>query len=361
MTATRDTAPLAATVVPSFTDRAALIAALGWPDREAEWIALVALHTGVFLRSQTAVCFGESGGSGRKWTWRFTSALFEKQQASEDNRAIFPGGARAVLLTVKTFYRVLDIPNVRHRRGKGATDAVLLRRLLSLDYLIERPSLTWLATEDDKVQSFEALGISRATLPCRHYGKPDQPQVPRYFDLKMPVAVDPPTATFVYVDAGQTSDSELRSWGQAHMPLWVALRRRTFAVHVVAVGLTADVADRAGPVLTHWTKDAADPAPPAPIGPTQADPEIRRELATLDPALDAASTSRHDPVVVEEFRPKIYGTIEDIVEENRLTAWKLYGSSAKSVGEIPPVDLTGLVPSPWKTRGFPQSHRPDMC
>ena len=69
MTATRDTAPLAATVVPSFTDRAAL-------------------------------------------------------------------------LTGKTFYRVLDIPNVRHRRGKGATDAVLLRRLLSLDYLIERPSLT---------------------------------------------------------------------------------------------------------------------------------------------------------------------------------------------------------------------------
>ena len=102
MTATRDTAPLAATVVPSFTDRAALIAALGWPDREAEWIALVALHTGVFLRSQTALYFGESGGSGRKWTWRFTSALFEKQQASEDNRAIFPGGA---LATFTQFWR----------------------------------------------------------------------------------------------------------------------------------------------------------------------------------------------------------------------------------------------------------------
>ena len=290
MTATSDTAPPAAALVPSFTDRAARIAALGWPDREAEWIAIVALHTGVFLRSQTAVYYGESGGGGRKWTWRFTSALFEKKLASEDDRAIFPGGARAVLLTSKTFYRVLEIPNVRHRRGKGATDAVLMRRLLSLDYIIERPSLTWLATEDDKVQCFEALGISRATLPCRHYGKPGQPQVPRYFDLKMPVAVDATTATFVYVDAGQTSDSELRTWGQAHMPLWVALRRRTFAVHVVAVGLTADAADRAVPVLTHWTKDAADPAPPAPIGQTKADPEIRRDIATLGAAIRAGDT-----------------------------------------------------------------------
>ena len=284
MTATRDTAPPESAAVPSLTDRAARIAALGWPDREAEWIALVALHTGVFLRSQLCQFLDDSA---RIIASRIVRALIEKRLASEDERAIFPGGARAVLLTGKTLYRVLDIPNVRHRRGKGVTDAVLMRRLLSLDYLIERPSLTWLATEDDKVQSFEALGISRAVLPCRNYGTPDQPQVPRYFDLKMPVAVDAPTATFVYVDAGQTSDSELRTWGQAHMPLWVALRRRAFAVHVVAVGLTADAADRAVPVLTHWTKDAADPSTPAPMGQTKADPEIRRELARLDPALRA--------------------------------------------------------------------------
>ena len=52
MTATSDTAPPAADTAPSFTDRVARIAALGWSDREATWIALVALHTGVFLRSQ---------------------------------------------------------------------------------------------------------------------------------------------------------------------------------------------------------------------------------------------------------------------------------------------------------------------
>ena len=278
MTATREPASPPSAAAPSFQDRAARIAALGWPDREADWIALVALHTGVFLRSQLCHFLDNSA---RIIASRIVRTLTDKQLASEDHRAIFPGGARAVLLTSKTFYRVLDIPNVRHRRGKGATDAVLMRRLLSLDYLIERPSLTWLATEADKVQGFEALGISRATLPCRHYGKPDQPPVPRYFDLKMPVAVDAPTATFVYVDAGQTSDSELRTWGRSHAPLWAALRRQTFAVHVVAVGLTAAAADRAVPVLAHWTKNAADPAPPAPTGPTKADPAIRQELARL--------------------------------------------------------------------------------
>ena len=161
MTATSDTAPPAADAAPSFTDRAARIAALGWPDREAAWIALVALHTGVFLRSQLCHFLDDSA---RIIASRIVRTLIEKKQASEDNRAIFPGGARAVLLTSKTFYRVLNIPNVRHRRGKGVTDAVLMRRLLSLDYLIARPNLTWLATEDDKVQCFEALGISRAFL-----------------------------------------------------------------------------------------------------------------------------------------------------------------------------------------------------
>ena len=278
MTATADTAPPAAEAPPSFQARAARIAALGWPEGEADWIALVALHTGVFLRSQWCHFFHDDH---RMPATRFVRQLIEKKQAREDKRAIFPGGARAVLVTSKTFYRVLDIPNVRHRRGQDANDAVLMRRLLSLDYLIERPSLTWLATEEDKVQRFEALGISREIMPRRLYGKPDQPKVPRYFDLKMPVALDPPTATFVYVDAGQTSDSELRTWGSAHMPLWIALRRRTFAVHVVAVGLTAAAADRAVPVLAHWTKNAADPAPPAPTGPTKADPAIRQELARL--------------------------------------------------------------------------------
>ena len=75
----------------------------------------------------------------------------------------------------------------------------------------------------------------------------------------------------MYVDAGQSTDSELRAWGMAHAPLWAALRARTFAVHVVAVGTGAAAADRAA------------------AGPTKADPNIRQEIARLETAITAGN------------------------------------------------------------------------
>ena len=125
--------------VPTLQDRAGQLAALGWTGHEAEWLALVALHSGVFTWSQCGAYF--EAGDDRKRIGRFVHALIDKQLAIEDERAIFPGGARAVLLTGKPLYRALGIPDVRHRRAKDATTQVLMRRLLSLDYLIERPTL----------------------------------------------------------------------------------------------------------------------------------------------------------------------------------------------------------------------------
>ena len=115
-----------------------------------------------FTRSQWCHFFD---GANREAARVFVRALIDKQLAIEDERAIFPGGARAVLLTGKALYRALGIPDVRHRRAKDATTQVLMRRLLSLDYMIERPTLAWLPTEADKVQRFEALGIDRRTFP----------------------------------------------------------------------------------------------------------------------------------------------------------------------------------------------------
>ena len=72
------------------------------------------------------------------WRWH---ALIEKKLAIEDEWGIFPGGARAVLLTGKAPYRALGIPDVRHRRGKDATTQVLMRRMLcSITSSSDRPS-----------------------------------------------------------------------------------------------------------------------------------------------------------------------------------------------------------------------------
>ena len=273
-----ETSPESPATVPTLKDRAGKLAPLGWSGREAEWLALVALHSGAFTRSQWRHYFDDPH---REMVSRFVRALVEKQLAIEDERSIFPGGARAVLLTGKPIYRALGIPDVRHRRSKAATTIVLTRRLLSLDYIIERPTFGWLPTEADKVHRFEALGLDRRTFPYRLYGPDGKPQTPRYFAFKLPIAVDDQAATFVYVDAGQTTDSELRAWGAAHTPLWSALRARTFAVQVVGVGMGAEAADRAAPVLKYWTQDGDGTGVENPTGQTQADPDISQEIARL--------------------------------------------------------------------------------
>ena len=274
-----DTSPESPATVPTLQDRAGQLAPLGWTGREAEWLALVALHSGAFTRAQCGVYF--QAGNDRKRLLRFVRALIEKHLAIEDARPIFPGGARAVLLTGKPIYQALGIPDVRHRRSKAATTIVLMRRLLSLDYIIARPTFGWLPTEGDKVQRFEALGLDRRTFPYRLSGPSGTPQPARYFAFNLPVAVDDQAATFVYVDPGQTTDSELRAWGVAHAPLWAALRARTFAVQVAAVGLGAEAADRAAPVLKYWTKDGDRQGVDTPTGQTQADPDISQEIARL--------------------------------------------------------------------------------
>ena len=83
-------------------------------------------------------------------------------------------------------------------------------------------------------QALEALGLSRRLFPCRHYAGHAQGRS-RHFPRKLPLAVEEDRATFVYVDPGRDTDSELPSWGAAHARLWAALRARKRPVHVVAV------------------------------------------------------------------------------------------------------------------------------
>ena len=143
MTTTQaEASPESPVTVPTLQDHAAKLAPLGWTGREAEWLALVALHSGVFTRSQWCQFFD---GANREAARVFVHSLIEKKLAIEDQRPIFPGGARAVLLTGKPIYHALGIPDVRHRRSKAATTAVLTRRLLSLDYIIEWPTFGWKA------------------------------------------------------------------------------------------------------------------------------------------------------------------------------------------------------------------------
>ena len=248
----------------------------GWTGREAEWIALVCLHSGVFTRSQFCR-FCSPTVVDRKRALRFVRDLVGRGVAAEDDRRIFPGSAKACRIFSQEIYRKLGIENLRHSRE--AHTAVLLRRLLSLDYVLEHLELPWLPTEQEKVEFFESLGIPRKLLPSRLYQGAVNKQT-RYFPLKLPIAVDAKTATFAYVDPGNDTDTELRSWGKAHRHLWGALRKKGRAVHVVAIGPNHTATMRAGTALRRWVR-ATPEATQIPEGLERDDPAAARAVAEI--------------------------------------------------------------------------------
>ena len=102
-----------------------------------------------------------------------------------------------------------------------------------------------------KVSCFEQLGIERDLLPRRIYAGHAKGLI-HYFPLKMPVALGPEAAVFVYIDPGMGTRSELDSWGAAHRPLWEMLRESGWRVEVVAVAWDQALLDRAGRRLQSW-------------------------------------------------------------------------------------------------------------
>ena len=225
----------------------------GWTGQEAEWIALVCLHSGVFTRAQFCHYFDTDS----KRAHRFVKSLIERKAALESEWPIMNGGGKTCRISSKAIYRALGLENIRHRRK--ASGNVIMRRLLSLDFVLEHPGMNWLPTEPEKVKFFQELGLSRRLIPRRiYYGAVGAQK--RYFALKLPVAVDPKTVTFAYVDAGHQTDSELRSWGYAHGPLWDAIRKKGRQVRVIGIAVENANVDRTARLLEAWA--AADPGKP---------------------------------------------------------------------------------------------------
>ena len=226
------------------------LASLGWIGREAEWIALVCLHSGVFTRPQFCHYFD----ADRKRALRFVKALVERRAAVESEWAVVNGGGKSCRISSKPIYRALGIENIRHRRK--TTVSVLRRRLLSFDFVLEHPGMNWLPTEGEKVEFIEGLGVHSNLIPRRIYYGAVRAQK-RYFALKLPVAGGDKTVTFAYVDPGHATAVELHSWGATHGQLWDAIRAKGRRVEVIAIGAELDTVLRADRVLQLWA--AAEP------------------------------------------------------------------------------------------------------
>ena len=221
----------------------------GWSQEDTEWVAMVCLNSGMFTRTQYADYFNTHPVRAH----RFVQSLVDLNLAVDEAIPVIStrNRTRVCRITHKSIYRELGVPNIRHRRNAGLS--VYLRRLLSLDYVIERPELEWLPTEDEKVRFCTHYGVPHNRLPQRIYGGAAG-CVARYFHLKLPFAGGP-TCTFVYVDPGNETATEMRYWGQTHEHLWARLRHRGITIHVAAIGVTPDADKRARAVLDGWARD----------------------------------------------------------------------------------------------------------
>ena len=247
------------------------LASLGWTGREAEWIALVCLHSGVFTRAQFCHYFNTQ----RMTALRFVKALVDRRMGVESDYLTFNGGGKTCRISSKGIYRALGVENIRHRRK--ANRSVVMRRLLSLDFVLEHPGLTWLPTEGEKVEFLEEIGLPSRLIPRRiYYGAVGAQK--RYFALKLPVAGGDTTVTFAYVDPGHATAVELHSWGAAHGQLWDAIRAKGRRVEVIAIGAELDTVLRSDRVLQLWA--AAEP------GKVDEGLTVKQEIRAISDAID---------------------------------------------------------------------------
>ena len=260
--------------VAHLRDRADALVRAGWTHREAEFLALVCLHSGVFLRSQYLAFIGRTNPAlANRFVRRCRKHAVE--QPWNGSRL------RICRIAAQRIYRTLGVEHVPHRRP--ASPEVVLRRLLSLDYVLEHPHAAWLPTEDEKVNALAAAGVSKPLLPHRLYQGAVGAQV-RYFPHKLPVALDGGRATFLFVQTEDQTASEVRTWGSQHAALWAALLAAGRAVEVVVVGRDPVRLATAERVLHRW---AATPPEAVTVSRQEASAEsaaIRKALVTADSA-----------------------------------------------------------------------------
>ena len=282
------------TLIAHLKGRERALEPFGLTGLQAEWIALASLHGGVFTRAQLSDWLGAS----RFKVLRLVQALKDRMLLAEET----VGGLKVCRVCARGVYRALGAEDVRFRRITSTE--VVVRRLLSFDYVIEHPGLPWLPTGSERVAAFEALGIDRALMPFRVY-RGAAGGARRYFPRGMPVALDSRRAVFVHADPGYHTSTALHSWRDRHRRLWEALREDGLSVEAVGVACARRPLVRARTILGNWTHSDTAPRPVHPPGTVAA---ARREAARVENAIRG-----NDDATVEELSG-LNGCLRRLVE-----------------------------------------------
>ncbi len=188
-----------------------VLESVGYTEREAAFLYLVALHSGYFLRRQYGRFVHRERGAIAEQLLRRAAALGHLQ-------SIACGQARFVYhLTSKEVYATLGLAASQHRRLKG--DAEIKRRLMVLDFVLDHLSDSILDSTDAKVRFFtHTLGLSPTVLPQ------SRARSVYFFAEEFPILIgESQPVRFTFFDEGSLSTSGFENFLRRYRAVFAAL------------------------------------------------------------------------------------------------------------------------------------------
>lgn len=201
----------------TFDERVREVAGFGFSERQGGFLVNVMLHSGVFVRRQYCAWAGVTHGEK---VHQFIKRLDSRRMATPQRCG--HGRGRLYHLHFKPLYDAIGERDNRLRRPAQLGRAV--ERLMLLDAVLADRSVTWLATEREKVSHFvSGCRVPKDLLPCATFGSPAAPAI-RYFAERLPigVAADGQRHVFMYL-ATRSRAQRFRIYLERHAELFRSL------------------------------------------------------------------------------------------------------------------------------------------
>ena len=201
-------------------DFVAALESIGYTEREAAFLYLVAAHSGYFLRRQFNYFIDRHKGF-------LAHRFLEKAQAAGHVETIDYGqGFYIYHLNSKPIYRLAGNADSQNRRRKG--DGSIRARLMALDYVLENDVEHYLISRDERIRFFtDVRGIHSESLS-------DGFLFSGIFPIAVADRTQPETSLvrFSYIDEGLLSTRKFSRFLAGMAPLLHELR--TFELVYVA-------------------------------------------------------------------------------------------------------------------------------
>lgn len=193
----------------------------GYDEREAEFLALAALHSGYFLRRQYCAFLNRHFGSVDD---ALVSKVIELRHAREINLRFH---RKLYSIHSKSLFGALgEIDNRNRRLHEPQT---IKARLMGFDHVLATQNVNWYPTETDRVSLFTGrLGIDKSHLPLRCYpSRRGGPATLRWFVDKPPIFTGTADRTvgFCFADPGYHTGDPFVSFLKDYRPLFARLER----------------------------------------------------------------------------------------------------------------------------------------